>query len=404
MTIPATTPATTSITAPITTPSGTPAHLHIAIVGAGLGGLMLARVLHVQGIAATVYEAESSSEARPQGGMLDIHHDSGQVALKAAGLLGPFQGLVHAGGQATRVLDAQGHLLLAQPDDGQGQRPEVRRGALRQLLLDALPPGTVHWGHKLAAIEPAGAGRHTLRFAHGGSVNADLVVGADGAWSKVRPLLTDARPRYTGTSFVETGVDGTDPRHAASAQAVGGGAMFAMAPGRGLFAHREPDGLLHAYAALRVPLAWAEGLMAAEPIEARARLAAEFSGWAPALTALITASVNPPVVRPIHALPDGQRWARVPGLTLLGDAAHLMPPAGDGANLAMLDGAELAQAIAARPGDLEAALTAFEAAMFTRSAAAAAGAHEVLETCLGDAAPGSLVRFFDAMPPAVSMG
>ncbi|WP_231993264.1 NAD(P)/FAD-dependent oxidoreductase [Mitsuaria sp. 7] len=115
----------------------------IAIVGAGLGGLMLARVLHVHGIASTVYEAETSPTARTQGGMLDIHDDSGQIALKAARLHDAFVRLIHPGGQASRVLDATGAVLLDQPDDGNGGRPEVRRGELRRLLLDSLPADTV---------------------------------------------------------------------------------------------------------------------------------------------------------------------------------------------------------------------------------------------------------------------
>jgi len=81
-------------------------------------------------------------------------------------------------------------------------------------------------------------------------------------------------------------------------------------------------------------------------------------------------------------------------VTLLGDAAHLAPPAGEGANLAMVDGAELGKAIVAHPGDIEAALTAYEEALFPRGESAAVGAYEVLELCLGDRAPFGLVDFF----------
>lgn len=157
--------------------------------------------------------------------------------------------------------------------------------------------------------------------------------------------------------------------------------------------HREPDGVLHAYVALQKPMGWVSQIEAADPSVALACVALEFDGWNPALTALITDGGTVPVVRPIHALPAAHRWNRIPGVTLLGDAAHLMAPAGDGANLAMVDGAELGEAIAAHPGDLETALAAYEERVFPRSADAAAGSIEVLDACLGGGAPYSLVRF-----------
>jgi 2-polyprenyl-6-methoxyphenol hydroxylase-like FAD-dependent oxidoreductase len=170
--------------------------------------------------------------------------------------------------------------------------------------------------------------------------------------------------------------------------------MFALAPGKGIVAHREAGSVLHAYIELRRPAEWFAGIDFADAAAATARVAAEFDGWAPALTALITDADTPPVLRTINALPDGHRWDRVPGVTLIGDAAHLMPPSGEGANLAMFDGAELAKAIAAHPDDIEAALAAHEAAMFPRSASEAADARLILELCLGERAPFSLVDFF----------
>ncbi|MGF6769989.1 2-polyprenyl-6-methoxyphenol hydroxylase-like FAD-dependent oxidoreductase [Paraburkholderia sp. GAS199] len=366
----------------------------IAIIGAGLGGLMLARVLHVHGIAATIYEAEASADARAQGGMLDIHENNGQLALKAAELFERFREIIHPGGQASRVLDRHGNLLYEDADDGTGGRPEVPRGELRRILLESLPAGTVRWGHKLTALSTLDNGRHVLTFANGFTASTGLLVGADGAWSRVRPLLSSAQPEYVGTSFIETYLLDADTRHPASAAAVGGGALFALAPGKGILAHREPDGALHTYVELHTPKDWIDGIDFADPAAAKARIAAEFDGWATALTALITDGETDPVARPIHALPVEHTWTRVPGVTLLGDAAHLMIPSGEGANLAMFDGAELARFIVAYPDDVERALAAYENELFPRSAAEAAQAEGILAVCLGPDAPHSLVDFF----------
>jgi 2-polyprenyl-6-methoxyphenol hydroxylase-like FAD-dependent oxidoreductase len=366
----------------------------VTIVGAGLGGLILARVLHVHGIPAVVHEAEPSAVTRAQGGQLDIHEHDGQLALAAAGLTSEFRAIIHEGAEAARVLDQHGAVLVDKPDDGAGERPEVLRGDLRGILLEALPDGTVQWGRRVAGVEPGGAGRHVLTFTDGSTTTTDLLVGADGAWSKIRPLLSHADPVYAGATLIETYLYNADERHPAAAEAVGAGAMYALIPGQGIIAHREAGGVLHTYAELIRPAEWVAGIDFTDAPAAAARVAAEFDGWAPELTALITDADTPPVPRMIHTLPDGHRWDRVPGVTLLGDAAHLMPPSGDGANLAMLDGAELAESIAAHPDDIEAALTGYESSLFARSDSAYADANEILDLLLGDRAPYGLVDLF----------
>ncbi|MFE7443253.1 FAD-dependent oxidoreductase [Streptomyces chartreusis] len=373
----------------------TPTHHPVLVVGAGLGGLTLARVLHVNGLEAVVLDLEASAHTRSQGGMLDLHEETGQAALRVAGLHEQFRAKVHSGGQALRALDKHARVLLEEADDGTGGRPEIDRGDLREILLRSLPENTIRWNSKVIGARALDAGRHEVTLADGTVLTTDLLVGADGAWSRVRPLLSAATPEYSGISFVELDLLDADTRHPECAELIGGGMFFALGDDKGFLAHRETDGSLHVYTALRADEHWLSTLDFTDPDAVRATLSECFADWAPGLRRLIAECDGPPVPRLVHALPIGHEWQRTPGVTLLGDAAHLMSPfAGEGANLAMIDGAELGQALAAHPGDTEAALAAYEKTLFPRSEETARQSAEGLETIFNDRAPHPLIDMF----------
>lgn len=358
----------------------------ITIVGAGLGGLMLARVLYVHGIECQIFDSDVSLTSRHQGGMLDIHEESGQAALRAADLFDDFRKIVLEEGDALRLLDKNAVVWLDQAGDD--TRPEVERGSLRSLLASSLPKTVIQWGRRVAGVKAVASGGYEVAFADGPPLRTDILIGADGAWSKVRFLLSDAVPVYCGLSFVEARIPDSTSRYPELSAVVGKGFMLALSDEKGIIAHREFNDEICTYAAFKTPIASA-GETTLQAVLAR------FADWRSDLRGLIAKSDDPLVIRPIYALPVGHRWDRLPGLTLLGDAAHLMSPfAGEGANLAMQDGAELALSIAANPDDIEAAFARYESAMFTRSAEAAAVSAQSLERCFDPAAPQPLLEFF----------
>lgn len=278
------------------------------------------------------------------------------------------------------------------PDDAPLERPEVDRADLRDLLLDSLPEDVVRWGHAFTSADNG-----LLRFADGGSATYDLLVGADGANSRVRALLTDARPTHIGQNVVELGIPDIDHTHPDLAAMIGRGNYWVLGNGLSLAAQRNGDGRV------RIGLSFyhtdedwfaTSGIPFDDPAAARARLIDLLAGWDPRFTALIAACDDTIVPRPITTLPAGLTWPSRPDVTLLGDAAHLMPPVGEGANMALLDGALLGLALAAHPNDFPTAIEEYEREMFERTSAAARMSTRIQEILMSPDAARRMLAFF----------
>jgi len=340
----------------------------ILIAGGGPAGLVAANMLWRHGFDVTVLEADASLSSRDQGGTLDLHPHEGQLALQKAGLLETF--LMHArhDDQEQKVVNAVTGAVLHQeiPEPGTGTRPEIDRVVLRKMLLDPLPPEMVVWGARIADVTQAANGRWSVRLQDGAVHECDLVIGADGAGSAVRAALTDIRPVYTGVTFIELWITDVDRKHPTVARFVGRGTLLALHDEKGLFAQRNGNAVVRVYAAVKTP---SDTIGRSERVLAglsKHDLLARYEGWSPELRSLIEIADQIAAIRPIVSLPAGTTWRAKSGLTLVGDAAHVMPPMGTGVNLAMLDAAELAQAIVSA-ADWREAVSAQEQVMLDRA-------------------------------------
>ncbi|KAI9717797.1 MAG: hypothetical protein M1812_004526 [Candelaria pacifica] len=366
----------------------------IAIIGAGPSGLTLARLLLQKGIHATIFEREDGPNARSQGGTLDLHPPSGQQAIKEAGLYDEFCRVSRPEGEDVVMMDKTGYRHLDETG-GEGNRPEIDRFVLRQILLDSLPEGMVQWDSQLRRVE-----KGTLYFEHRTLTGFDLIVGADGTWSKVRPVLSDIKPHYIGVAGIYICISNCDERFPALSKLVGRGSLFAMSDKKSIVAQRNGDLSIKGPVWQVKPESWLKdsGLESCSDEEVRAMMLRDFDDWCPELKDLIRYA-DPDFNRHnLYSLPIGMSWESTPGVTAIGDAAHVIAPfAGEGVNLAMHDALDLAHAIVDGKDDFTAAIRGFELVMFERAKEAAETVAVNQELIYADDAPVSFVKTMQEM-------
>ena len=320
----------------------------IAVIGAGPAGCTLANLLRKANIDVVIFESETSLDARSQGGSLDLHTDSGLFALKECGLFAEFEKYARYDGEAMALADKRNKRILAwggttSSKDSRG-RPEIDRVRLREILAKPLSEdGIIRWNHHLKSVNADG----TLNFTTSTASGFDLIVGADGAWSKIRKLLTDVTPFYAGIGGFEARIPNAAEDRPWIHKLTNKGSWISLSDGLSVACQQQGDGSITATFWKTCSEDFAQDYDLTDPTAVKEALHREYRDWAAEHHAVIDAvdytSFEP---RTLHRLPTGMTWDSKPGFSLIGDAAHLMSPfAGEGVNCAMLDACKLANAI-----------------------------------------------------------
>lgn len=350
----------------------------VAIIGGGPGGLMLARLLQQAGIDVKVYERDANRHIRQQGSTLDMHHGTGLKAIEVAGLLDEFKKYYRKGADTSTLTD--GHLrvyvddkITTLRDFGDIDfRPEIDRGPLRDMLINSLRMENLVWNARFTNMTPQGQGWNIV-FENGSSVYADLVIGADGANSRLRSYVTPVTAVYAGATAIEGNLLNAAVHAPRIWNLAKGGSLHALENGRTLFAITKGDGTLTFLMGVKTAENWlvASGIDLEDRCAVYAWFKEAFADWDPEWETLFTSEEVKFNARVWYYFPEDQYWQAHANITLLGDAAHRVPPyAGEGANQALADALELYEALCiAAHGDVHRAIAAYEKKMFARSSA-----------------------------------
>jgi 2-polyprenyl-6-methoxyphenol hydroxylase-like FAD-dependent oxidoreductase len=375
----------------------------IAIVGGGPAGLTLARLLQLKGANVKVYERDFNKNARVQGSPLDMHEDSGLAAIRKAELLEEFKKTFRPGADRTLIMNEKAEIFFndheIKPEEDFGDehfRPEIDRGPLRNMLLESLHPETVVWDSHFLKMEPQNEG-WLLHFKNGTSEYADLVIAGDGANSKIRPYLTDIKPVYSGIIMLEGNVS----KEAAPQinAIIKGGKIMAFGNTKNILLGQKGNGDLGYYASFKADENWPadSGLDFSDNAQMLQWFKTEYSEWSPVWNELFENAPTPFIPRLIYSMPADQTWETQSNLTLIGDAAHVMPPfAGEGANMAMLDALELSEYLTNDTySTLQEAISNYELHMRKRAAIATQESLENGERMHSEKSLATMLDFFN---------
>ncbi|AUD06137.1 FAD-dependent oxidoreductase [Spirosoma pollinicola] len=353
----------------------------VAIIGAGPGGLTLAKLLQIKEANVTVYERDLNKDSRVQGSPLDMHEESGWAALRQANLIDEFKNNVRQGADKKVIVNEQAEIIFSDHETklsgglgNESARPEIDRGALRKIFLASLQPETVVWDSHFISMEGQNEG-WMLHFKNGSSAYADLVIAADGANSKIRPYVTNIKAFYSGFTMVEVNVDDAAKATPHIYALLNGGKIMAFGNGKNILGGQKGIGGLGFYASFKPDASWAtnSGLDFSDRSQVLGWFKKEYSGWNSIWYELFENAAMPVIPRPIYCMPLDQTWETLPNVTLLGDAAHVMPPfAGEGANTSMFDALELSDCLTSdQYNTLPEAIADYEVRMRKRAALAA---------------------------------